>query len=297
MKRFVVVTDSTSNLSEDLAKEYNVPVIPLNVHWSEESYLDGVTLDAETFYRWLRERKDFPKTSQPSAGAFIEFFKDVAERYETDTILGVFISSDMSGTLASALQAQAQLAEQAPALRIELEDSRSVSMGLGLQVLAGTRAAQAGKTIEEGIEAVHKCRDRLSVIFAVNTLEFLHRGGRIGGAARLVGSALNLKPVLTVEDGRVEALEKVRSRRKSLRRVIQITQERLGGKRPVEVAIMHAEAQEDLPWFVEQVVGELNPERLYQQVLTPVVGTHGGPGTIGLAFHTWEGIDADRGPD
>ncbi|MGC9348626.1 MAG: DegV family protein [Anaerolineae bacterium] len=297
MRSFVVVTDSTANLSQDLVKEYDVPVIPLNVHWGGESYLDGVTLGAETFYRWLRERDDFPKTSQPSAGAFIDFFTDVAGRYDTNTILGVFISSDMSGTLASAEQAKVHLAEQAPDLRIELVDSRSVSMGLGLQVLVAVRAALAGKTVKEGVEAVEQCRSRLHVIFAVDTLEFLHRGGRIGGAARLLGSALNLKPVLTVEDGRVEALEKVRSRRKSLRRVIQIAEERLGGQRPVEVAIMHAEAEEDLPWFIERVVAKFNPGRLYEQVLTPVVGTHGGPGTIGLAFHTWEGDHASRGPD
>ena len=286
MIRFAVVTDSTSNLSPGLAEEVGIEVIPLTVHWGDESYLDGVTQDAPTFYRWLRQRKDFPKTSQPSAGAFIDFFQKVAEEKQTDTILGVFISADMSGTMASATQAKAHLAEARPDLRIELVDSRSVSMGLGLVALVAQRAAEAGKSVEEAIREVERCKENLHVIFAVDTLEFLHRGGRIGGASRLLGSALNLKPVLTIEDGRVEALEKVRSRGKSLRRVIEIAEDRLGGQRPTELAIMQAEADDDLPRFTEMIEERLKPKRLYSRVLSPVVGTHGGPGTLGFAFYT-----------
>ena len=282
MGRFVVVTDSTSNLAPELSESYDIPVIPLNVHWGDESFLDGETLTAETFYRWLETRSEMPKTSQPSAGSFIDFFTGVAEKYDTDAILGVFISAEMSGTLASAIQAKAQL----PDLNIELVDSRSVSMGLGLQVLVAARAAEAGQTLEETKARIRRCYEALNVVFAVDTLEFLHRGGRIGGAARLLGSALNLKPVLTIESGRVEPLEKVRSRRRSLRRMIQIAEERLNGERPTELAIMEAEAGEDVDWVRDMVVKRLRPERMYVRILTPVVGTHGGPGTIGLAFHT-----------
>ncbi len=285
MRRFAVVTDSTSNLSPGLAEELGIPVIPLTVHWGNETYLDGVTLDAPTFYEWLRQRKDFPKTSQPSAGAFIDFFQQVADQQQTDTILGVFISADMSGTMTSATQAKTQLSETRPDLRIELVDSRSVSMGLGLVTLVAQRAAAAGKSVEAAMREVERCKENLHVIFAVDTLEFLHRGGRIGGAARLLGSALNLKPVLTIEGGRVEPLEKVRSRGKSLRRVIEIAESRLGGQRPTELAIMQAEADGDLPQFTEMVEQRLRPKRLYSRVLSPVVGTHGGPGTLGFAFY------------
>ncbi len=285
MGNFVVVTDSTSNLAPELSDAYDIPVIPLNVHWGDETYLDGKTLTADTFYRWLKARSKMPKTSQPSAGAFIDFFKEVAEAYDTDTILGVFISAEMSGTLLSATQAKAQL----PDLTIELIDSQSVSMGLGLQVLVAARAAQEGKTLEETRARVRQCYENMHVVFAVDTLEFLHRGGRIGGAARLLGSALNLKPVLTIESGRVEPLEKVRSRRRSLRRMIQIAEDRLNGQHPVELAIMEAEAgEDDVAWVQDKVTQRLHPETLYTRVLTPVVGTHGGPGTIGVAFHTLE---------
>lgn len=280
MSEYVIVTDSTVNLPEALQAEFNVPTIPLNVYWGDDTFLDGVTLMADEFYRLLKVRKDFPKTSQPSAGVFMDFFRDVAEKYETDTILGIFISSDLSGTIASATQAKADLTD----LNIELIDSRSVSMGLGLQVLTGLRAAQQGKNLQEVKDLVKRCYDNSHVIFAVDTLEFLHRGGRIGGAARLLGSALNLKPVLAIEGGRVEALEKVRSRRKSLNRVLEIVTEKAGGKRPVEVGILQAAAEEEAAWLMDLVKTQLNPERIHMSTLTPVVGTHGGPGTLGIAF-------------
>ena len=289
MSKFAVVTDSTSNLPPEVVEKYAIPVIPLTVHWGDESYYDGVTLDTDTFYEWLKTRRDFPTTSQPSAGAFVDFFQEVAKEKETNTILGVFVSSEMSGTIASAMQARGHLFDIRPDLQIEIVDSRSVSMGLGLQVLAAVEAESEGRTVEEAIDAIKKRQAATHVLFAVDTLEYLHRGGRIGGAARLVGAALNLKPVLTFIDGRGEALEKVRSRGKSLRRIIEIAEERLVGRRPTELALIHAEAEADLPMFEEMVRGRLNPKRLYTVTLSPVVGTHGGPGTLGVAFYAAEG--------
>lgn len=286
MNRFAVVTDSTSNLPPDLSEELDIPVIPCTIQWGDESYFDGVTLDADTFYQWLQTRREFPTTSQPSAGAFIDFFQEVAKDKGTNTILGVFVSSELSGTIASAMQARGHLYEMQPDLQIEIVDSRSVSMGLGLPVLAAQRAADEGKSVEEAIEIVKRCQKATHVIFAVDTLEFLHRGGRIGGAARLVGSVLNLKPVLALADGRIEALEKVRTRAKSLRRVIEIAEERLEGRRPKEASIIQADAHADLDKFRDMVRERLNPEHLYTVTLSPAVGTHGGPGTLGVAFCT-----------
>lgn len=281
MDRFVVVTDSTANLPPELVSEYDVPMIPLTVHWGEEEYLDGVSLDAPTFYKWLQEREAFPTTSQPSPGAFIEFFQEVAEKYEATNILGIFISAELSGTLASAIQAKNEL----PDMHIALVDSRSVSMGLGMQVLTAARAAREGQPLEVAIERVLHIRDNTHIIFAVDTLEYLHRGGRIGGAARLLGTALNLKPVLHLEDGRVMPLEKVRKRRKSLQRVVEIVKERVDGRRLVEVAIIHSQAGEDADMVEGWIKETFAPEVMYNTILTPVVGTHAGPGTIGVAFY------------
>lgn len=290
MKRFAVVTDSTSNLMPDLSQSYDIEVIPLNVHWGEETFLDGVTLRAGQFYQWLREREDFPKTSQPSAGAFIEFLETVAEKHHVTAILGVFISAEMSGTVASALQAKAALAERRPDLEIEVIDSRSVSMGLGLQAIVAARAMQSGRSVQEAAAVVRRVQETLNVVFVVDTLTYLHRGGRIGGAARLLGSALNLKPVLTIVDGRIEPLEKVRSRRKSLRRLVQIVQDHWAERSPTEMAVMQAEAEADLDGFVSMLHSQLGLSPDYIRVLTPVVGTHGGPGTIGVATYALDEV-------
>lgn len=276
-----IVTDSTANLPAELAAALDISVIPLNVHWGGGNYKDGITLDVETFYRWLAERKDFPKTSQPSAGEFIEFFKQVAARYHTHKIMGVFISAELSGTLASAIQARAEL----PDLQIELLDSRSVSMGTGFLALVAARAAREGTPMEAILERVQQAQANMQVIFTVDTLEYLHRGGRIGNAARLLGTALKLKPVLTIKSGKVAALDKVRLRRKSLRRVVALAAERLAGRRPNELAIIHAQAQRELDFFTNLICKQLRPLRLHTTVLTPVVGTHGGPGSIGLVFY------------
>lgn len=285
MSRFAIVSDSTVNLPPEYAKTSDIVIMPLVVHWGGESYLDGVTIDAETFYTRLRTSKDFPSTSQPSPGEFMAFLEKVAEEKQTDTILGVIVSSEMSGTFSSAVQAQAMLAESRPDLRIELVDSRCVSIPLGFQAMAAERARNAGMTIEETIEVVKRREASTHTIFAVDTLEFLHRGGRIGGAARLLGSALQLKPVLTFADGRIEPLEKVRSRTKSLKRLIEIVEERLNGRQPKELGYVHAEADADLVKLRAMVDERWTPEATYTVVMTPVVGTHGGPGTLGIAFY------------
>ena len=284
MDRYVVVTDSTANLPQGLVEKYDVPMIPLTVHWDGEEYLDGVTLDAPTFYRWLQERDSFPTTSQPSPGAFIEFFKDVAEKYETKKIIGIFISSELSGTLASAIQAKAELDD----FEISLVDSRSVSMGLGFQVLAGLTAVQEGLDRDAILERINQVRNSMNIIFGVDTLEYLHRGGRIGGAARLLGTALSLKPVLQIDEGKVMPLEKVRKRKKSLQRVMDIVVERLGGKTPSGIAIIHAQAGDDVAMVEGWIKERLKVDSIHSTVLTPVVGTHGGPGTLGIAFYVAE---------
>ena len=281
MEKIVVVSDSTANLPPELLQEHEIPIIPLHIHWGEETYLDGVTLAPETFYRWLQEREDFPRTSQPAVGEFVDFFREVAERYQTDTIVGVFISSDLSGTVNSALQAQAELSD----LRIEVVDSRSVSVGLGFQVLAGARAARSGAPLGEVLAVIHQVRAKAHVLFTVDTLEYLYRGGRIGGAARFFGSALKLKPLLTVEGGKVEALEKVRSRRKVVQRMLQVAEERLAGRRPAEMAVMDIAAAEEAEELLAVVRERFRPRRLFRALVAPVIGTHAGPGTLGIGWY------------
>ena len=293
MNKVAVVTDSTANLMPEVAEAYDISVIPLNVHWGDETYVDGVTLSAETFYQWLEEREEMPKTSQPSVGEFIQFFEEVAARHETDTIFGAFISAELSGTLASAIQAKAQLSH----LNITLVDTRFVSMGVGFQALCAARASQAGASVDEILTRVQRVRAHTELIFTLDTLEYLRRGGRIGGAAHLVGTLLNLKPLLTIQGGVVEALGKSRGRQKSLQVLGETIQQRLTGRRPAELAVMHtgAEKDDDVDQVIAWVTEHIKPRRLYTGMLSPTVGTHGGPGAIGIAFHLGNGRAGDMG--
>ncbi len=279
-RRIVIVTDSTANLPPELVKQFDIPIIPLNIHWGGQDYLDGVTLNSDEFYQWLGNRPETPTTSQPSVGRFIEFFKEVAARYRPEVIIGIFISSKMSGTFSSALQARAEL----PQLKIELIDSHNVSMGLGFQVLAGVRAVQAGMSLPTVTARIEDVRSRIQLLFMVDTLDYLHRGGRIGGAAHFVGTMLNLKPLLSVVDGRINSVDKVRGRNRSLQRLMDLAAERAGGKPVKEVGIFESGKYENVEWVWAQVQERLHPEYIYRTLLTPVVGTHAGPGVVGLVF-------------
>ena len=282
MGNIAIVTDSTAGLSADVIAEFDIPIIPLNVHWGTDIFKDGETLAAQTFYRMLQEREDFPKTSQPSAGEFITFYEAAARHFNTDNILGIYISSKLSGTCASAVLAQNNM----PDLNIEVFDSFSISSGAGMMVLEACQMAQDGATMEAILTRLEQMRANTYFYFAVNTLEYLHRGGRIGGAARFLGTALNLKPLLMVENGRVESLEKVRRRRKSLQRVVAVAADKLAGKHPKDVGIVHTGEDKDLDFMIDLVNEQLKPQHLRTSILTPVVGTHVGPGAIGVAFHT-----------
>jgi DegV family protein with EDD domain len=279
MSKIAVVTDSTAYLPPKLVAQYGIRVIPLELIWGDETFLDGVAIDPPTFYERLSCSPDIPSTTQPSAGAFTDFFTDVAQ--DADGIVGVFISSELSGTIASALVARDSL----PDLPIEVIDSRSTSMGLGFMVLAAARAAAEGKGLEEVAAAARALVPCMDVVFVVETLKYLHKGGRIGGASHLLGSALNIKPLLYLNEGHIEALERVRTKRKAVARMLDVMAERAGEK-PIHAAVIHANAPDEGARLQKQVSERFPHVELYQSELSPVIGTHVGPGTVGVAFYT-----------
>lgn len=280
-KPIAIVTDSTAYLPPDIRERLGIPVIPLNVLWGGEVLKDGVDIDPPTFYRRLQTAKVMPTTSQPSAGEFVEFFRRVAEEKGTDTIVGAYISSQLSGTVASAEAAK----ELLPDLRIEVIDSRSTSMGLGFQVMAAAEAARAGASVEDVIAAAARVREHLHILFMVDTLEFLHRGGRIGGGKRFLGTALQIKPLLGL-DGVIEGVEQVRTKKKALARMLEILRERAGASPVFRAAVVHANALEDAQALMQDVRAQLGPEELYLAEVSPVIGTHTGPGTLGICIVT-----------
>jgi len=279
--KIAVVTDSTAYVPEAVLGDLNIPIIPLWLIWGDERFRDGVDIDPPTFYRRLRRDKTFPTTSQPSAGEFVDFFHRVAAESHTDTIVGAYISSGISGTVASAEMAKAQL----PELNITIIDSLFTSMGQGFIALAAARVAAAGGSLEEVIAAAEETRDRMNVLFAVDTLEYLHRGGRIGGAKRLLGTALNVKPLLHLYDGRIDALAQVRTKRKAVAQMLEVAEERLDGRRMAEVSILDVDSPEEGEVVVKQVKERFGVSTVYHAMVSPVIGAHVGPGTVGIAFY------------
>jgi DegV family protein with EDD domain len=276
--RIVVVTDSSAYIPKEALGDLNIPVIPVWLIWGDERFRDGVDIDPPTFYRRLQESEVFPTTSQPSAGEFENLFRQVGA--EADAIVGVFLTSKLSGTVASAQTAQMEL----PELDIRIVDSLSVSMGLGFVVLAAARAAAAGRSLDDVVAVAEEMRDRMHLLFVVDTLEYLHRGGRIGGARWLLGTALNIKPVLHFVDGTIEPLAQVRTKRKAVARMLDVVEERLGGRRMAEASVIDANSPEEGDALAEQVKERFGIRTVYRTILSPAIGTHGGPGTLAIGF-------------
>ncbi|UCG24311.1 MAG: DegV family protein [Chloroflexota bacterium] len=278
-KKVAIATDSVANIPVGLIEEYDIKVIPQCLNWVGKTYLDGIDITTEEFYQRLASAKELPTTSQPSAGEFREFFLEVAEG--CDSIVCIVVSDHLSGTLDSANAAVKMI----PDFPIEVVDSRSASMGQGFIVLAAANAAGAGKSYAEVAELARGLVPGVRAVFVVDTLEFLHRGGRIGGARRLLGSVLSIKPLLHLVNGQIEPLANVRTKRKALERALEIIEEDTAGKGPLHAAVLHASTPDEAEKFYVAVEGRLQPVELLLTELTPVVGTHTGPGLVGLAYY------------
>jgi len=275
-----IVTDSTAYIPPELVRKYGLHVAPQILIWGEETLRDGIDIMPDAFYARLKTAKTMPTTSQVTIAYFKELFEKLAG--EGKQILAVLVSSKLSGTISSAVQAK----ELVPQTRIEIVDSLSTAMALGFQVLAAARAAEAGRTLAEVTDVARSAAAHTGIVFAVDTLEFLHRGGRIGGASRLLGTALNLKPVLELNDGRIEPIERVRTKAKARARLLEIVAERVKGKPNLRLASLHAAAESEAAELLDQAKALLKPVEAFASVASPVVGNHAGPGTVGLAYST-----------
>ena len=274
--RVAIVTDSTADLPPELAAARSVTVVPLTLNLDGQSLLDGIDITPAEFYRKLPRAIAHPTTSQPSPGRFAETYTALLANH--DAVVSIHISEKLSGTVASARQA----ADMTDPKRIHVIDSELVSMSLGLVTLAAS--AMAGRGAEpEVIEArVLAMRPLVQTYFSVATLEFLRRGGRIGRASALLGSVLQVKPVLCIRDGLVTPLERVRTFERALSRIVELTREVDRGK-GVCIIVGHAGAEAD----ADRVSSELEPiaETLMIQPLGPVVGAHAGPGVVGVGCY------------
>lgn len=280
MSKVAIVADSTANLPPELIEKYNVTVVPLSVIWGDRTYLDNVDLTPDEFYTRLQKSKVSPTTSQPSPNLFLKAFSPLLDRgYD---VLCITISSKLSGTMQSAIQARDLI--QQPG-RVDLFDSETASTATGFQVIAAARAAAMGGNLQTCKEAANKARQNSSILFMVDNLEYLHRGGRINSAARFLGTAFNLKPLLEVRNGVIEAVERVRSPRKALDRMLDLTEQRLRPCKTLRMTVLDAHAPEYHQYLKDQCLLRFKPDEIIEGVVTPVIGTHTGPGTAGIGFH------------
>jgi len=279
-RKVVIVTDSTSSLTQAMGQERGIRVMPISVAFGTQTYRDGIDLDADLFYRLLRDSKRLPTTSQPTVADFVQTYSTLSEQAEA--IVSIHISHKMSATLDSALSARREL----PHVPIYVIDSRSVSVGLGLIAITAARAAAAGQDAATVVRLVEELIPKMNIIFTVETLEYLHKGGRIGGAAALAGSVLSIKPVLYMKDGRIEPLEKPRTRTRAIERVLDLVAEQAGTSGALHAAILHCAAPDAAQNLAEQLAFRYGCKELLTVEAGPIIGTHAGPGTLGVAFYT-----------
>lgn len=275
--RVAVVTDSTADIPAELAAEREITVVPLTVHLEGKSYLDGVDISPAEFYARLARGSGTATTSQPAPGQFAEVYEKLLSDHEQ--VVSLHISSLLSGTFAAAQQG----AELVGADRVSVVDTRQASMPLALLALSASEMAAAGESAQGLLERLEPVQEAMRVYFMVGTLEYLRRGGRIGRASALVGSVLQVRPVLTIADGEVTPLERVRTQEKALARVIELATES-GGR--LCALIGHAAAQD----AAQRIAEALDPlsETLIVGQLGPVVGAHAGPGTVGVGCYPAE---------
>ena len=280
MSKVAIVTDSTAYLPGDILEKYSITVTPQILIWGNETFQDGVDIQPNEFYRKLETAKIMPTTSQVAIVTMKDTFEKLLEAgYD---VLGIFLSAKLSGTMQSANQAKEMLPKAAK--KIVVLDSNTTAMAMGFHVLTAARAALAGASLAECHGLAEEARKHTGVYFVVDTLEFLRRGGRIGGAQALLGSALNLKPLLELRDGRIESVEKVRTKSKAVNRMIDLVVERVAGRTPVRLATLHANAEGEAKSALEAASARLNPVEQILASVSPVIGSHAGPGTVGLAY-------------
>lgn len=278
MAPIAIVTDSTSVIPAELVAKYGIFVGPQVVIWDGQTLEDGVDIMPDAFYARLKTSPTMPTTSQVTVASFHKIFAPLVAAGRP--IVAVLISNKLSGSIASAEQAK----QEFPGAQIEIVDSMHAGLSLGFQVLMTARQIEAGRSFADVVAYAHKAKDHTGILLVVDTLEFLHRGGRIGGAQRLLGTALNMKPLLHLENGRIEPLERIRTKAKAQARMMDLVAEKVKGHSQVRIATMHAAAESDAADLLAQAKARFSPVETLLSWASPAIGTHTGPGTVAMAY-------------
>lgn len=275
-QKIAIVTDSASCVPPALAKEYRIQIVPFQLIWDGQVYLDGEGLTPAEFYRRFRTSSTYPTTATPTLGQFIAAFQRAAEWAQG--VVGIFAAEVLTSTARLARQAAQEVS-----IPVRVVDSKNGATTEGFIVLAAARAARQGASLEEVVAVAEACRERVGMFFAMETLEHLRRGGRIGRAATLLGARLHIQPVLTLVDGIVHPVTVTRSRQKALDRLVEETAKAVDS-RPIRASVFHADVAEEAQQLAERVQREFNCLEFWLSEFTPVMGAHTGPGIIGIAY-------------
>jgi DegV family protein with EDD domain len=282
MAKVAVLTDSTASIPENLLEELDIHTVAYYIHRGQEVLRDLVTIQRQEFLNWLATAKVLPTTASPGPGDYLEAYRDLAERGSQE-IVSIHMTSKGSGAYQAATVAQSMMKEQRPDLHIEVIDTRNVSLCQGWMAIEAARAALSGLKLDEVVERVKNMIPVTRMIQTADTLKYLYMGGRIGMAQRLVGTLLNIKPLIGMEDGVIVPLGQARSRGQAYQMIVDKVEETVG-KSQVKIAYVHAGAQQEVEKIKRLVESRLNAVESFIAELSPALAVHTGPGTAGLCY-------------
>lgn len=286
MSKIRIVTDSTADLNQELVEQYGIRVVPLEVLVEGTAYKDKIDITNDEFYKVLRAAKELPTTSQPSPAVFADVYRELAAE-GAEHIISIHISSELSGTYQSSVLASGMVADTVTVHNI---DSRTATIGLGLMVLSVARLIEEGRSLEDILATLEQIVANMNIYFLLDSLDNLHKGGRIGKASHLFGSLLNIKPVLNLSDGVISAYEKVRGNKdnKALERLIEILAEKIDPSRKLYSVTAYCDNKEVSEYLVKRLQEKVKLDEIIYMQIGNVVATHIGMGAVGMAFYQLE---------
>ncbi|MCC6905407.1 MAG: DegV family protein [Anaerolineae bacterium] len=281
MASITIVSDTIPNFPLVVVAAHRLRLVPVYVTFGSETVRDYYDLSSTAFYERLTTSPDFPTTSQPPVSECVELYQNILSETPDTTILSIHISSRLSGTVESARQA----ASQFPNADIRIIDTFTVGIGQALMVLEAAAMAEAGEHVETIVTRMLDMRRQTSLYFALDTLDYLARGGRIGRAARLFGTLLDMKPILTLKEGAVEAFDRQRTRDRAIDTLRRLARDECWGKKGVRLAVAHAAVPIQAQRLADELDEEIKPETLFVSEISAALGTHTGPGALGVGWY------------
>lgn len=284
MSNIAIVTDSCASIPESIIQALNIRWVPYYIYRGKEVLRDLVSIQRDSFYRWLPSARELPQTASPGPGDYLELYQQLATQEKVTEIISIHMTSKGSGAYQAALAAQTMIKETLPDLTVEVIDTLNVSMCHGWMVIEAARSAIAGKTIGEIVEQVKSMIPVTRMIQTADTLRYLYMGGRIGKAKHLMGSLLNIKPLISMEDGVIVPVGTARSRKRAYEMIVEKVEQVVGPMGMIKVAYVHASAQEEAEKIKVLLEKRLTVVESVIAELSPALGVHTGPGTAGLCY-------------